>query len=103
MSPRIHIRDATIADAKLLTDLAYTTFWDAFAHHPDDVVFSEKEILGRGELDPEVHPPGESAVERIGDQANAGTTLDDGRDFTAGSTAVVDHQDFRRLQRLKAD
>lgn len=21
-------------DAKLLTDLAYTTFWDAFAHHP---------------------------------------------------------------------
>src|SRR5688572_12024418 len=28
------IRQATAADAKLLTDLAYTTFWDAFAHHP---------------------------------------------------------------------
>ncbi len=30
----ILIRQATVEDAKLLTDLAYTTFWDAFAHHP---------------------------------------------------------------------
>ena len=30
----IEIRQATQDDAKLLTDLAYTTFWDAFAHHP---------------------------------------------------------------------
>ena len=30
----ITIREATLDDAKLLTDLAYTTFWDAFAHHP---------------------------------------------------------------------
>lgn len=30
----ISIRQATIADAKVLTDLSYTTFWDAFAHHP---------------------------------------------------------------------
>jgi len=30
----ILIRQATPEDAKLLTDLAYTTFWDAFAHHP---------------------------------------------------------------------
>lgn len=30
----ITIRQASSADAKLLTDLAYTTFWDAFAHHP---------------------------------------------------------------------
>jgi diamine N-acetyltransferase len=30
----ISIRQATVEDAKLLTDLAYTTFWDAFAHHP---------------------------------------------------------------------
>jgi GNAT superfamily N-acetyltransferase len=30
----IMIRPATIDDAKALTDLAYTTFWDAFAHHP---------------------------------------------------------------------
>ena len=28
------IRQATATDAKVLTDLAYTTFWDAFAHHP---------------------------------------------------------------------
>ena len=30
----LSIRQATADDAKLLTDLAYTTFWDAFAHHP---------------------------------------------------------------------
>ena len=30
----INIRPATLGDAKLLTDLAYKTFWDAFAHHP---------------------------------------------------------------------
>lgn len=30
----VDIRQATIEDAKALTDLAYTTFWDAFAHHP---------------------------------------------------------------------
>lgn len=31
---QLTIRQAVIEDAKLLTDLAYTTFWDAFAHHP---------------------------------------------------------------------
>lgn len=30
----ISIRPAVPDDAKLLTDLSYTTFWDAFAHHP---------------------------------------------------------------------
>ena len=34
MSDQITIRTATIDDAKLLTDLSFTTFWDAFAHHP---------------------------------------------------------------------
>ncbi len=34
MSDLIQIREATVEDAKLLTDLSYTTFWDAFAHHP---------------------------------------------------------------------
>jgi len=34
VSDQIKIRQATPEDAKLLTDLAYTTFWDAFAHHP---------------------------------------------------------------------
>ena len=32
--PEILIRQANQDDAKLLTDLSYTTFWDAFAHHP---------------------------------------------------------------------
>lgn len=32
--PTTEIRQAMVGDAKLLTDLAYTTFWDAFAHHP---------------------------------------------------------------------
>lgn len=31
---QLSIRQALSEDAKLLTDLAYTTFWDAFAHHP---------------------------------------------------------------------
>ena len=30
----IAIRKATVDDAKLLTGLSYTTFWDAIAHHP---------------------------------------------------------------------
>lgn len=30
----IILRQATLKDAKLLTDLSFTTFWDAFAHHP---------------------------------------------------------------------
>jgi len=34
VSDKINIRQATPDDAKLLTDLSYTTFWDAFAHHP---------------------------------------------------------------------
>jgi ribosomal protein S18 acetylase RimI-like enzyme len=34
MSETVEIRQATLDDAKALTDLAYTTFWDAFAHHP---------------------------------------------------------------------
>jgi ribosomal protein S18 acetylase RimI-like enzyme len=34
VSNQINIRQASIDDAKLLTDLSYTTFWDAFAHHP---------------------------------------------------------------------
>lgn len=34
MSGSIEIRNATSSDAKLLTDLSFTTFWDAFAHHP---------------------------------------------------------------------
>jgi ribosomal protein S18 acetylase RimI-like enzyme len=32
--PLITIRQAVTEDATILADLAYTTFWDAFAHHP---------------------------------------------------------------------
>lgn len=31
---QITIRQAAVDDDKVITDLAYTTFWDAFAHHP---------------------------------------------------------------------
>ena len=34
MSDQITIRPAAVEDAKLLTDLSYETFWDAFSHHP---------------------------------------------------------------------
>jgi ribosomal protein S18 acetylase RimI-like enzyme len=34
VSESITIRQAATDEAQLLTDLAYTTFWDAFAHHP---------------------------------------------------------------------
>ncbi len=49
------IRPAKLDDAKLLTELAYKTFWDAFAHHPknppDDLAaymrqaFTEEQLL----------------------------------------------------------
>ena len=52
----IQIRQASVDDAKVLTDLAFTTFWDAFAHHPknapDDLAyymrqaFSVEQIAG---------------------------------------------------------
>jgi len=32
--PAIETRQATVADAEPLTQLAFTTFWDAFAGHP---------------------------------------------------------------------
>lgn len=51
----ILIRPAKSEDAKLLTELAYKTFWDAFAHHPknapDDLAaymrqaFTEEQLL----------------------------------------------------------
>ena len=54
MSDQITIRTADVDDARLLTDLSYTTFWDAFAHHPKNApedmthymrqAFSEEQI-----------------------------------------------------------
>ncbi len=34
MASDILIRQGILEDAQFLTDLGYTTFWDAFAHHP---------------------------------------------------------------------
>ena len=57
--PQIDIRRATVDDAKSLTDLSYTTFWDAFAHHPknapDDLAHYMRQAF---------------SVERIADELN---------------------------------
>src|SRR4030095_5094468 len=50
----ILIRQATREDAKLLTDLAYTTFWDAFAHHPknapDDLAHYMRQAFNKDQI-----------------------------------------------------
>jgi ribosomal protein S18 acetylase RimI-like enzyme len=50
----ILIRQATVEDAKLLTDLAYTTFWDAFAHHPknapDDLNYYMRQAFNQEQI-----------------------------------------------------
>jgi ribosomal protein S18 acetylase RimI-like enzyme len=52
------IRQATIEDAKLLTDLAYTTFWDAFAHHPknapDDLNHYMRQAFNQEQIESEL-------------------------------------------------
>jgi len=53
MNP-LTIRQATTEDAKLLTDLAYTTFWDAFAHHPknapDDLNYYMRQAFSQEQI-----------------------------------------------------
>ena len=50
----ILIRQAVPEDAKVLTDLAYTTFWDAFAHHPknapDDLNHYMRQAFNREQI-----------------------------------------------------
>ncbi len=50
----IIIRQAVIEDALLLTDLAYTTFWDAFAHHPknapDDLNYYMRQAFNQTQI-----------------------------------------------------
>ncbi len=52
--PEIIIRQAVPEDAKLLTDLAYTTFWDAFAHHPknapDDLNYYMRQAFNQDQI-----------------------------------------------------
>src|SRR3982751_3376856 len=57
----ITIRQATVEDAKVLTDLAYTTFWDAFAHHPrnapDDLNHYMRQAFNVEQITSEIEQP----------------------------------------------
>jgi diamine N-acetyltransferase len=57
----IQIRQAAATDAKLLTDLAYTTFWDAFAHHPknapDDLAYYMRQAFSIEQIAEELNDP----------------------------------------------
>lgn len=59
--PPIEIRSATADDAKLLTDLAYTTFWDAFADHPknapDDLNHYMRQAFSLEQITAELEDP----------------------------------------------
>jgi len=61
VSDQINIRQATIDDAKLLTDLSYTTFWDAFAHHPknapDDLAHYMRQAFSAEQIAAELADP----------------------------------------------
>jgi GNAT superfamily N-acetyltransferase len=58
----ISIRHAELGDAKLLTDLSYTTFWDAFAHHPknapDDLAHYMRQAFSLEQITDELAAPG---------------------------------------------
>ncbi len=55
------IRQAAADDAQLLTDLAYTTFWDAFAHHPknapDDLAHYMRQAFSLDQIAKELDDP----------------------------------------------
>ena len=57
----ISIRQATLDDGKLLTDLSYTTFWDAFAHHPknapDDLIHYMRQAFNQEQIEAELAEP----------------------------------------------
>ncbi|CAN5564023.1 N-acetyltransferase [soil metagenome] len=57
----VSIRPATADDARLLTDLSYTTFWDAFAHHPknapDDLDHYMRQAFNIEQINAELSEP----------------------------------------------
>lgn len=61
MSDLINIRQAGVGDARLLTDLSYTTFWDAFAHHPknapDDLAHYMRQAFNVDQITTELSDP----------------------------------------------
>ena len=61
MSDQIHIRQAFQDDRKPLTDLSYTTFQDAFAHHPknapDDLAHYMRQAFSLEQITEELNEP----------------------------------------------
>src|ERR1043166_775622 len=59
--PEIKIIEANAGHAKLLTDLSYTTFWDAFAHHPknapDDLAHYMRQAFNEDQITTELNDP----------------------------------------------
>jgi ribosomal protein S18 acetylase RimI-like enzyme len=57
----IKIRQAVPEDAQLLTGLAFTTFWDAFAHHPknapDDLAHYMRQAFSLEQISEELNDP----------------------------------------------
>lgn len=57
----ISVRYAVPEDAKPLTDLSYTTFWDAFAHHPknapDDLAYYMRQAFNIEQITEELSHP----------------------------------------------
>lgn len=58
---QIQICQAASNDAKLLTGLSYTTFWDAFAHHPknapDDLAHYMRQAFNIEQINQELADP----------------------------------------------
>lgn len=61
MIEQLIVRQATVDDAKLLTDLSHTTFWDAFAHHPknapDDLAHYMRQAFSVEQIEIELAEP----------------------------------------------
>lgn len=83
MSP-LSIRQASIEDAKLLTDLAYTTFWDAFAHHPknapDDLNYYMRQAFNQEQITAE-----------LGDEKNIFLIAEIGDEAAGYSKIIIDN------------
>ncbi|HTK38245.1 MAG TPA: GNAT family N-acetyltransferase [Pyrinomonadaceae bacterium] len=61
MAGLITIREASVNDAQALTALSYTTFWDAFAHHPknapDDLAHYMRQAFNVEQITRELEDP----------------------------------------------
>ena len=72
----IKIRQAVPEDAQLLTNLAYKTFWDAFAHHPknapDDLSHYMRQAFSVEQLEKELSDPDCSFIVAEKEGENAG-------------------------------